>query len=111
MQRLALLLTAGLATVLVALALTSVSASAANFCENQRVSSIQSCFGTPRMIYEFEWARADDTGVCVGYNEVIYGACSPHAWANELAILVISGYVTPRVIGQGRLTVAHGQTF
>jgi hypothetical protein len=114
MQRLVLLLTAGLATVLVALALASTSASAegTGFCGGQRVSNIQSCIGSPRIVYGLIVARGDSTGVCVGYNEIIYGGCSPNGLALELAAMNISGYIQPRVIGMSRsLTVAWGTSY
>ena len=109
-QRLALLLTASLATLLVALALTSTSASASSrFCGGLRVNNVQTCYGAARMVYEFILAIGDSTGVCVGYNEVVYAACSPNGRANEQAVAWLSGYVTPRVIGQSpNLTVVWG---
>jgi secreted trypsin-like serine protease len=108
-QRLALLLTAGLATLLVALALTSTPASASStFCGGQTVNSSHTCYGAARMVYERIYAIGASTGVCVGYNEVIYAACSPNARANEIAMAFLSGYVTPRVIGQGGNTTVWG---
>jgi hypothetical protein len=107
-QRVALLLTAGLATLLVALAFTSTSASASPFCGGQTVNSSQTCFGASRMVYENILAYGESTGVCVGYNEVIYAACSPHARAYEQATAWLTGYVTPRVIGQAGNTVVWG---
>ena len=112
MQRLALLLTASFATLLVALALTSPSASAAGFCGGQRVNNVQSCFGAPRMVYEYMSGYGDSSGVCIGYNEVIYAACSPNARAYEHAYHWITGYLYPRIIGQASyFTVAHGNTY
>jgi len=113
-QRLALLLTAGLATVLVALALTATSASAVNFCGGQTINNHQTCFGAPRTFY---WIRAvgNSTGVCVGYNETTYLACSvvPAAgyWAEYRFGSEI--YATPRVIGMSpnNTVVGSGETY
>ncbi len=108
--RRALLITA-LATVLVAAAVTSARASAIPFCGGQRVNNVQSCFGTPRTVTNRIQGVGETTGVCVGYNEVVYAACSPHAWAGEWAVAFISGYVQPRIIGQSRtLTFVGGET-
>ena len=114
MQRLALLLTAGLATVLVALALTSTPASATNFCGGQTVNSSHTCFGTPRW---FEWIRAvgNQTGVCVGYNETMYLACSPRNEAGVYAEYRFGYpvYAQPRVIGMSpnNTVVGNGDTW
>ncbi len=113
-QRLGLLLTTGLATLLVALALTSTSASAVDFCGGQTVNSNHTCFGTAR---SFEWIRAvgNSTGVCVGYNETMYAACSvvPSAgyWAEYRFGYYV--YATPRVIGMSpnNTVVGYGQTY
>lgn len=109
-----LLLTAGLATVLVALALASPSASAVNFCGGQTINNHQTCFGTPRVFY---WIRAvgNLTGVCVGYNETAYLACSvvqergyyaEYRFGSEI-------YATPRVVGMSpnNTVVEHGETY
>jgi hypothetical protein len=113
-QRLVLLLTAGCATVLVALALTSPSASATNFCGGQTVNSSHTCFGTPRW---FEWIRAvgNSTGVCVGYNETAYLACSVRPEAGYYAEYRFGYYVyaNPRVVGMSpnNTIVGNGDTF
>jgi hypothetical protein len=107
-QRLGLLLAAGLATLLVALALTSTPASASRFCGGQTVNSSQTCFGAARMVLENILAFGESTGVCVGYNEIIYSACSPNGRAYEQATAWLTGYVTPRVIGQAGNTVVWG---
>lgn len=114
MQRLVLLLTAGLATVLVALALTSTPASATNFCGGQTVNINQTCFGTPRSFY---WIRAvgNQTGVCVGYNETAYLACSVVQERGYYAEYRFGSYVyaTPRVVGMSpnNTVIGNGDTF
>jgi len=114
MQRLALLLTASLVTLFVALALTSARASAAKipFCGGQLISNVQTCFGAPR---NFEWilGRGTKTGVCVGYNEVAAVACSSNG--GELAYNTLWSYAvrTPRIVGisPNHSTVENAETF
>lgn len=113
MQRLALLLTASLATLFVGLALTSARASAGTpFCGGQTISNIQTCFGAPR---NFEWilGRGTKTGVCVGYNEVAAVACS--STAGQLAAAPLGSYAvrTPRIVGisPNHTTVENAETF
>lgn len=112
-QRLALLLTASLAMLFVALALTSARASAGTpFCGGQTISQIQTCFGAPR---NFEWilGRGTKTGVCVGYNEVAAVACS--STAGQLAYNTLGSYAvrTPRIVGisPNHTTVENAETF
>jgi len=113
-QRLALLLTAGLATVLVALALTATSASAVSFCGGQTINNHSACWGAAR---SFEWIRAvgNSTGVCVGYNTTLYLACSvrPEAgyWAEYRFGYYI--YANPLVIGMSpnNTVVGSGETY
>ena len=107
-QRLALLLTASFATLLVALALTSASASASRFCGGLTVNNHAACYGAARMVLENILAYGESTGVCVGYNEVIYAACSPNGRAYEQATAWLTGYVSPLVIGQAGNTVVWG---
>ena len=113
-QRLTLLLTAGLATVLVALALTSASASAVDFCGGRTINNHQTCFGTPRVFY---WIRAvgNSTGVCVGYNEITYLACSVRPEAGYWAEYRFGSeiYAYPRVIGMSpnNTVVGSGETY
>lgn len=112
MQRLALLLTASLAVLFVALALTSERASATPFCGGQTISNVQTCFGAPRT-FRYVVGRADSTGVCVGYNEVPYGGCSSSAHA--LAAMDIGSYAwrTPRIIGNApsKTTVEYADAY
>lgn len=113
-QRLTLLLTAGLATVLVALALAAPSASAIGFCGGATINNHQTCFGEPRVFY---WIRAvgNLTGVCVGYNETVYLACSVRPEAGYWAEYRFGSeiYATPRVIGMSpnNTRVASGETY
>lgn len=113
MQRLALLLTASLATLFVALALTSARASAGTpFCVGQTIHQSHTCFGAPR---NFEWilGRGTKTGVCVGYNEVAAVACS--STAGQLAAAPLGSYAvrTPRIVGisPNHTTVENAETF
>ncbi len=110
-QRLALLLIASLATLSVALTLASTSASASlSFCGGQTINNHQTCFGGAR---SFEWIRGhgDSTGVCVGYNETAYLACSPGAgWYAEYRWYYYI-YAVPRIIGNSpNNTVGYGET-
>jgi hypothetical protein len=109
-QRLALLLTTSLATLLVALALASTSASASSFCNGQTINNHQTCFaGGAR---SFEWIRGhgDSTGVCVGYNETFL-ACSPGAgWYAEYRFYYYI-YAIPKISGNSpNNTVGYGET-
>lgn len=109
-QRLALLLTASFATLLVALALTSTSASASPFCGGQTISNIQSCFGEPRTFRILE-GYGDSTSVCVGYNE-IFGPCSSGPGVLTIWDLGAYAYRYPKIIGNARSnTVGHGDAF
>jgi hypothetical protein len=110
-QRLTLLLTTGLATVLVALAFTSASASAIDFCGGQTVNNQQSCFGAARSFY---WIRGAgrSTGVCVGYNE-IFLQCS--GGARSFAEYRFGSYIyaNPRISGNSpsNTVVENGETY
>jgi uncharacterized membrane protein len=109
-QRLALL-TASLATLLVALALASPSASASNFCGGQIVNSSQTCYGAART-FQIVQGSGDSTGVCVGYNEIARGACT--SAATVIVQWNLGGYAfrVPRIIGWSAAnTVAHGDAF
>jgi hypothetical protein len=113
-QRLALLLTASFATLLVALAFTSTSASALNFCGGQIVNNHQTCFGTERTFY---WIRAvgNQTGVCVGYNATEFLACSLVRERGYWAEYRFSSnvYGVPRVVGMSpnNTVVGSGETY
>jgi len=109
-QRFALL-TASLATLLVTLALTSASASASNFCNGQIVNSSQTCYGAART-FQYLWGSGDSTGVCVGYNEIAYGACTSAAGVIVQWNTGSYAFRTPRIIGWSPSnTVAHGDAF
>ena len=96
-QRFALL-AASLATLLVALALASTSASASEFCGGQTVSNIQTCFGASRT-FQFLRGRGTSTGVCVGYNEIGRGGCSAGAGALAEWNIGSAAFRTPRIMG------------
>lgn len=96
-QRFALL-AASLATLLVALALTSTSASASPFCGGETVSNIQTCFGASRT-FQFLRGRGESTGVCVGYNEIGRGGCSAGAGAWAEWNIGSAAFRTPRIMG------------
>jgi hypothetical protein len=96
-QRFALL-AASLATLLVALALASTSASASPFCGGQTINDHQTCFGAART-FQFLRGRGETTGVCVGYNEIARGGCSAGAAAWAEWNIGSAAFRTPRIIG------------
>jgi hypothetical protein len=98
MPRLALLLAASLATLFVALALTSARASASPFCGGQTINNHQTCFGAPRT-FRYVVGTGTSTGVCVGYNEFPYGGCSSGAGQQAAMDIFSYGFRTPRIIG------------
>jgi hypothetical protein len=109
-QRLALLLAAGLATLLLALTLASPSASATGFCGGARVSQTQSCFGAAR-VFTIVQGHGNETSVCVGYNEN-RGPCSGGPNQNVEWNLGSAANRSPFIIGNAiRLTTAFGETF
>jgi hypothetical protein len=97
-QRFALLLAAGLTTLLAALALAATSASASEFCGGQTISSIQTCFGASRT-FQIVRGRGTTTGVCVGYNEIGRGGCSAGAAFVAEWNIGSAAFRTPRIMG------------
>jgi len=111
-HRLALLLAASLATLFVALALTSARASATPFCNGQTINNNHTCFGAPRT-FRFVVGQGTSTGVCVGYNEFPYGGCSSSAGQQAAMDTFSYAFRTPRIIGNSpnNTTVEGAQTF
>jgi len=113
MHRLALLLAASLATLFVALALTSARASATTpFCGGQTINNNHTCFGAPRT-FRYVVGHGTSTGVCVGYNEFPYGGCSSGAGQQAAMDIFSYGFRTPRIIGNSpnNTTVEKAYTF
>jgi uncharacterized membrane protein len=109
-QRFALL-AASLATLLVTLALASASASASSFCGGQIVNSSQTCYGAART-FQLLQGYGTSTGVCVGYNEIAYGACTSAPNVIAQWDTGSSAFRTPRIIGWSPSnTVAYGAAF
>lgn len=109
-QRFALLLTAGLVTLLASLALASASASATPFCGGRIISKYSACYGAART-FTIVQGHGDETSVCVGYNEII-GPCSGGPRRNVEWNTGSSGYRSPLIIGNAeRTTVGWGETF
>jgi uncharacterized membrane protein len=109
-QRLALLLTAALATLLVSLALASASASATPFCGGQIISSIQKCFGIAR-VFTIVQGHGNETSVCVGFNQFV-GPCSGGPNQNVAWNLGSAANREPSIIGNAaRNTIGFGETF
>lgn len=108
-KRLTALVTAGLATLLLALAFAAPSASATPFCGGQVISNVSACYGAART-FSIVQGHGDETSVCVGYNEVV-GPCSGGPRRN-VEWNVGSGFRVPRIIGNaGSTTVGWGETF
>lgn len=109
-QRFALL-AASLATLLVTLALASASASAVGFCGGSIVNSSQTCYGAART-FQVVQGYGESTGVCVGYNEIAYGACTSAKNVIAQWDTGSAAFRVPRIIGWSPSnTVAHGATF
>lgn len=109
-QRFALLLTAGLVTLLASLALASASASATGFCGGRIISEASACYGAAR-IFQIVQGHGNETSVCVGYNEH-RGPCSGGPNQNVEWNLGSSANRAPFIIGNARrTTIGWGETF
>jgi hypothetical protein len=109
-KRLAALVTAGLATLLLALAFSAPSASATGFCGGSRVNNINACFGAAR-VFAIVQGHGDQTSVCVGFNEQV-GPCSGGPGRNVEWNLGSYANRSPRIIGNASsFTTAWGETF
>lgn len=109
-QRLVLLLTAGLATLLVSMAFASASASATGFCGGQVISQASACWGAAR-IFTIVQGHGNETSVCVGYNEH-RGPCSGGPNQNVEWNLGSAANRSPMLIGNAiRTTIGWGETF
>jgi hypothetical protein len=108
-RRVALLVAAGAATLLLALALSSAAASASPFCGGQVISKYSACWGAART-FSIVQGHGNETSVCVGYNEV-RGPCSGGPNQN-VAWNIGSGYRSPMIIGNAAsTTVGWGEVF
>ncbi|MBS1870156.1 MAG: hypothetical protein JSS99_10870 [Actinobacteria bacterium] len=108
-QRLALLLTTGLAALTLALTLAS-PASATGFCGGQVISQASACWGAAR-IFTIVQGHGNETSVCVGYNEH-RGPCSGGPNQNVEWNLGSAANRAPMIIGNAiRTTIGWGETF
>lgn len=109
-QRIAALLIAGLATVLLALTLSPPSASATGFCGGQIIRNDSGCYGAAR-VFAIVQGHGDETSVCVGFNEQI-GPCSGGPSRNVEWNLGSYANRSPYIIGNARSTTrGWGETF
>ena len=108
-RRLAVLLTAALAALFIALALSSPPAQASPFCGGQIVQRNRPCFGAERFM-NGDTGYGSETSICIGASS-ISGPCS--GGPNQFASLNIAPRVAvPWITGNAASpTVAFGETF
>ena len=109
-KRLTALVTAGLATLLLALAFAAPSASATPFCGGRIISQASACFGAAR-VFTIVQGHGDETSVCVGFNEN-RGPCSGGPSRNVEWNLGSAANRAPFIIGNAASTTrGWGETF
>ncbi len=109
-RRIAALLTAGLATLLLALTLAAPPASATGFCGGVVINNVSGCFGAAR-VFTIVQGHGDETSVCVGFNEIV-GPCSGGPGRNVEWNLGSAANRSPRIMGNARSnTRGWGETF
>lgn len=108
--RLALLLAAGLVTLLLALSLPSSPASASPYCGGQQSNQFSTCFGASRTLTGVT-GHGDQTSICIGFNEVS-GGCSGGPGQIKSFNSGSTAYRTPWIRGNATtLTTVWAETF
>jgi hypothetical protein len=103
-------LAGALATLCVALALATSSASASPYCGGQQSNQFSTCFGAARVLTGVT-GHGDQTSVCVGANEVL-GACSGGPGQIATHSFGSAANRVPWIRGNAQtLTTVWGETF